>query len=486
MNPAWNLTPLLPAIILSVGAMLTLTAGLFDKTGRASGAGWIAALSSAVALLYTTFFWQNGITSCAGMAFSDEIGRFFCSIAALVALMTTLTSMGVMAGWRTLAAEYHALVLIGAAGMTLMVASEHLVVIFFGLETLSLCLYALVGYRRFNPGGIEASMKYFILGSVASAVLLYGLALLYGASGGLSFAHLAQFANGDRQSSELLFTAGVALVIVGFAFKVAVVPFHMWVPDVYQGSPTPIAGFMATGVKAAGFAVLLRIFPQTLPTLSAGWTEVFSVLAVLTMIVGNVLAVTQRDVKRLLAYSSIAHAGYLMVALVAAGGSSGEPTLGQGSILFYSAAYAVTNLGAFAALCVLGPGREDSTLLSDYAGLARHRPMAAAAMAIFLFSLMGLPPTAGFAGKFYIFYAAVATGHTTLAIIGVLSSLLSVYYYLRVLVAMYMEQPNGVPPWTEPLPPTLSAVLAACAIGVLGLGILPGRWMELARFAVGG
>jgi NADH-quinone oxidoreductase subunit N len=485
MNAAWNLAPIMPAIFLSVGAILSLTASLYDRTGRGTSAGWIAVLSSAVTLVYTTFLWQNGVTSFAGMAFTDEIGRFFCSISAFVALMTGLTSLGVMGAWRTLAGEYHALVLLGAAGMTLMVTSEHLVVIFFGLETLSLCLYALVGYRRSSPGAIEASMKYFLLGSVASAILLYGLALLYGAAGGLSFAHLARFMDGDRQSGGLFF-AGLAMLVVGFGFKIAVVPFHMWVPDVYQGSPTPITGFMATGVKAAGFAVLLRVFPQTLAALSASWTEVFSVLAILTMVVGNVLAVTQRDVKRLLAYSSIAHAGYLMVALVAAGGVSGEPTLGQGSILFYSAAYAVTNLGAFAALCVLGPGREDNTLLSDYAGLARRRPAAAAAFAIFLFSLMGLPPTAGFAGKFYIFYAAVATGHTTLAVIGVLSSLLSVYYYLRVLVALYMEEPNGKPVWSEPLPPALSAVLAACAIAVLGLGVLPGRWMDLARLAVGG
>lgn len=281
-----------------------------------------------------------------------------------------------------------------------------------------------------------------------------------------------------------MFSAGVALMLIGFAFKIAAVPFHMWVPDVYQGSPTPVTGYMATGVKAAAFAVLLRIFPGALDSLASSWTEVFTVLAILTMVTGNVLALTQRDVKRLLAYSSVAHAGYLLVGLVASG-EVGETVLGRGGILFYTAAYAVTNLGAFAALCVLGPGREDATDLSDYAGLARRHPLTAAAMAVFLLSLAGIPPTAGFAGKFYLFYAAVATGHTTLAIIGVLASLLSVYYYLRVIVAMYMEEPEGET--TGPaLPATVAAVLALCVVAVLGLGVFPGRWMDLARLSVGG
>jgi NADH-quinone oxidoreductase subunit N len=236
-------------------------------------------------------------------------------------------------------------------------------------------------------------------------------------------------------------------------------------------------------VKAAAVAVLLRLCPISFEGLAVTWMEIFSALAILTMVVGNLLALTQRDLKRLLAYSSVAHAGYLLVALVAAGGL-GATDLGRGSILFYSAAYAITNLGAFAALCVLGPGREDQTSLNDFAGLAQRRPMAAAAMALFLFSLAGIPPTAGFAGKFYIFYAAVATGHITLAIVGVLTSLLSVYYYLRVVVVMYMHEP--APGTHASLPVAVAAVLALCAAGVLGLGIWPGRWMEIARLSIGG
>jgi NADH-quinone oxidoreductase subunit N len=479
-----SLIPLLPTLILVVGAMLTLTVSLFDRSEQGAAAGWLAVITAAVGITYTVTAWPMGVSSFGGAALADGTGRFFTVVAMGVALFTSLTSLGVIGQWRSLEGEYHALILLGAAGMTMMVASAHLLVIFFGLETLSISLYALTGYRRRSVSSVEAALKYFLLGSVASALLLYGLALIYGLTGGLHLDDLARAAAGVQGQNEVMLYAAMGLLIAGFGFKVAAVPFHMWVPDVYQGAPTPITGYMATGVKAAGFAVLLRVFPGALESLSASWTEVFGVLAILTMVVGNILALTQRDVKRLLAYSSIAHAGYLLVALVAAG-SIGETGLGRGSILYYSAAYAVTNLGAFAALCVLGPGREDATSLDDYRGLARRRPLAAAALTIFLFSLMGLPPTAGFAGKFYIFYAAVATGHVTLAIVGVLSSLLSVYYYLRVMVAMYMEEPTGAAvEWT--MPPALAAVLAVCVVGVLGLGVFPSRWMEMARLAVGG
>lgn len=479
-----NLVPLMPAIILVVGAMVSLTVSLFDRSESGSAAGWIAVLTALAGMAWVTLAWPYGETSFGGGVVADGIARFFCMLALLVSFATSLTSLGVIGAWRTLEGEYHALLLLGASGMTIMALGNHLIVIFFGLEILSLSLYALAGYRHAHRRGTEAAMKYFLLGSVASAVLLYGIALVYGATGGLYIRDLATGAVATRMEGGVMFSAGVALMLIGFAFKIAAVPFHMWVPDVYQGSPTPVTGYMATGVKAAAFAVLLRIFPGALDSLASSWTEVFTVLAILTMVTGNVLALTQRDVKRLLAYSSVAHAGYLLVGLVASGGV-GETVLGRGGILFYTAAYAVTNLGAFAALCVLGPGREDATDLSDYAGLARRHPLTAAAMAVFLLSLAGIPPTAGFAGKFYLFYAAVATGHTTLAIIGVLASLLSVYYYLRVIVAMYMEEPEGET--TGPaLPATVAAVLALCVVAVLGLGVFPGRWMDLARLSVGG
>jgi len=479
-----NVVPILPALVLIGGALLVLVASLMDRRETGLGAGWIAVLSSLVAGATLLTVWENGITSFGGMVVSDGIGRFFSMLAVIVALVTSLTSLGVIGRWRTLHGEYHALVLMGAAGMCVMVVSVNLITLFLGLEILSLSLYTLTGYDRDRPRALEACMKYFLLGGVTSAILLFGIGLIYGVTGGTSFAALAEGTRSASGSTALMFYAGVGMLIIGFGFKIAAVPFHMWVPDVYQGAPTPVTGYMATGVKAAGFAALLRLFPIALDGIAAHWMEIFSVLAILTMVVGNVMALTQRDIKRLLAYSSIAHAGYLLVALVAAGGL-GATDLGKASILFYSAVYAVTNLGAFAALCVFGPGREESTTLDDFAGFARRRPLAAAALTVFLFSLAGIPPTAGFAGKFYIFYAAVATGHVTLAIIGVMASLISVYYYLRVVIAMYMQEPLEDAP-LGPLPVTVGVVLLVCVVGVLGLGVFPGSWMDIARVSIGG
>ncbi len=479
-----DLTPILPALVLTGGAIIVLIASFMDRAENGLVPGWLAVAAAAVAgvLLFTS--WESGVRSFGGMVASDGIGRFFSMLAVIVAMVTSITSLGVIGPWRTLHGEYHALVLLGAAGMSVMVVSTDLIAIFLGLEILSLSLYALAGYHRERSRSLEASLKYFLLGGVASALLLYGIALVYGVTGGTSLSVLARGARDASGPEGPLFYAGVALMIVGFGFKVAAVPFHMWVPDVYQGAPTPITGYMATGVKAAGFAVMLRVFPMALEGIAANWMEIFSVLAILTMVVGNLMALTQRDIKRLLAYSSIAHAGYLLVALVAAGGV-GSTDLGRASLLFYSAAYAVTNLGAFAGLCVMGPGREEDTTLDDFAGFARRRPLAAAAMSVFLFSLAGIPPTAGFAGKFYIFYAAVATGHVTLAIIGVMASLLSVYYYLRVVVAMYMQEPV-LSASTARLPVAIAFVLIVCVVGVFGLGVFPGSWMDLARVSIAG
>jgi len=365
--------------------------------------------------------------------------------------------------------------LLALSGMLIMVSSQDLLVIFLGLEVLSMSSYALAGLKRDDPKSTEAALKYFLLGGFASAFLVYGLALLYGVAGSISIpAIIISFQSGDNIGP--LAYVGLGLVIIGLGFKIAVIPFHMWTPDVYQGAPTPITAFFSIGPKAVGFAVLFRLlYPYWKVAIedelihSALW-----VIAVLTMVIANLIALRQTNVKRILAYSSIAHAGYLMVAILAQDTSS---------LLFYFVVYVFMNIGAFAALVAMGNHGEEYHELEDFAGIGFKYPWIGATFSVFLFSLAGLPPTGGFLAKFYVFSAAVREGLIALVIIGVLASLISVYYYLRIIVYMYMREPSReVSIYLEN--PALFLVLFLCLYGVLQLGIFPGNVLIIIRQAV--
>jgi len=350
--------------------------------------------------------------------------------------------------------------------------------IFLGLEGMSICLYVLAGFMRKDLRSNEAGLKYFLLGAFSSAFLLYGMALTYGVTGSTKLTEIGIYLNAHGSLLENPMTlAGLILLATGFLFKIAAAPFHMWTPDVYQGAPTPITAFMSAGPKAAAFAAFLRIMEYCFFSLKPEWTAMLWVLAVLTMIIGNVLAINQTNIKRMLAYSSIAHAGYALVGLVAAN------EIGYSGILFYLLAYTFMNIGAFAVLVLAGKKGEENLTLEGFSGFGLKRPFLGVAMTIFLFSLMGLPPTAGFTGKFYVFAGAVKAGYIWLAVIGVLNSAVSLYYYLRIMVYMYFRDADEDYAWVSlPAAAVISIVIAL--IGVFYLGIIPGDVMEMAKTAI--
>jgi NADH-quinone oxidoreductase subunit N len=348
--------------------------------------------------------------------------------------------------------------------------------IFVALEIMSVALYGLAGLRRSRVESQESALKYFVTGSFSSAFFLYGIALLYGVTRSTSLDLVARGLSSVTPAQTALALLGAAMLLVGFGFKVASVPFHMWAPDVYEGAPTPVTGFMAAGVKAAAFGALLRVFGYALPSLADHWQPLVAVLAAITMVVGNLAALAQGSLKRMLAYSSVAHAGYLLTAMVAAPGLAGE------AMLFYLVAYAAVNLGAFGVISALSRGGREPVGWQDLAGLSERRPSLAAALTVFLVSLTGIPVTAGFVGKFYLFNAAVAAGWVWLAVVGVLMSVVSAYYYLRVVVAMYMSEPTGEDRWA-PVTPLSAFALAVSAAVALALGVWPAPLLAVARVA---
>jgi NADH-quinone oxidoreductase subunit N len=375
--------------------------------------------------------------------------------------------------------EYYALILFALLGAMLMASGGDLLIIFLGLEILSLAQYILAGMRHNVLKSSEAAMKYFLLGAFATGFLLYGIALVYGATGTTNLAGIVTATREGELTNYPLMSIGMGLLVVGFGFKIAAVPFHMWTPDVYEGAPTPVTAFMSTGVKAAAFVALERVFVTALGDLQGSWVPIFWGLAVLTMTVGNLIAISQQNIKRMLAYSSIAHAGYLLIALVAAGPA------GLSGLFFYLLAYAFMNLGAFAVVVALEQ-REDRYLhVDDYRGLGFRYPLLGVAMALFMFSLSGLPPTAGFMAKFYVFSAAVEQGYIVLTVIGVVNSLISLYYYLRPIVCMYMEEAKADAPGMQ-LDPFLLAALVLTVLGTLQLGLFPSRLLGLAQAAAQG
>jgi NADH-quinone oxidoreductase subunit N len=368
--------------------------------------------------------------------------------------------------------------LFALAGMILMAMASDLLVIFLALEVLSLAVYVLTGIRRDVPTATEAAFKYFLLGAFSSAFFLYGIAFAYGMTGSTRLDRIGSLMAAQAMSPTPLQLLAMALLLIGFAFKVSAVPFHMWTPDAYEGAPSSVTGFMSTGVKAAAFAAFARVFLSALEPLRGQWSGPLQVIAIATMVLGAVVGVAQSNIKRMLAYSSIAHAGYLLVALISAN------DVGKGAILFYLLTYAITNLGAFGVIGLLERPDGTGDQISDYAGLWYSRPGLAALMTIFLLSLGGFPPLAGFIGKWYVFTAAMKAGYNWLAIVGVLTSVISVFFYLRVVVMMYMTSTTSGPT-ILPTPRIAGAALIASAIIVFYLGILPTQVLNLAAASIG-
>jgi len=433
--PIINLKVILPELVMVITALVVLLLDLILSKDRKVSLGYLSLLGLAVSLVFSIGMWKGGVSTYAfdRMIVVDKFALFFNVLFIVATFITVLISINYIREEGINYGEYYTLVLLAAVGMMLMAKANDLIILFLGLETLSIAIYVLVGFLRTNLKSNESSLKYFLLGAFSSAFLLYGIAFVYGATGTTKLPEIARYV--PHILSNPLLLAAVGLLIVGFGFKVALVPFHMWTPDVYEGAPTSITAFMSVGVKAAAFSAFLRVFLSSFLPLRPDWTMILWILAVLTMTLGNVVAIAQENIKRMLAYSSIAHAGYILVAMTAGG------DLATTSIIYYLMAYTLMNLGAFAVVIVYGKKGEENILISDYAGAGFKYPFLSVAMAIFMLSLAGIPPLAGFVGKFYVFSAAVKQGFIWLTIIGVLNSLVSVYYYLRVTVFMYMKEP---------------------------------------------
>ncbi|UCF19572.1 MAG: NADH-quinone oxidoreductase subunit N [Gemmatimonadota bacterium] len=457
---------LLPETILAAGGLLLLVYDGFAKKANGNARAVAAGSLIFIALAAGANVWLMGVEELGmtGMVALDGFRTFtnflFLAAAALIVLVSVQYNIreGMTQG------EFYALLLFAVVGMMVLAGSRDLILIFLGFELMSIAVYVLVGFNRRDPRSAEAALKYFLLGAFSSAFLLYGMALLFGASSTTNLGLMGETL--DPATINVIGIAGIALLAIGFGFKVSAVPFHVWTPDAYEGAPTPVTAFLAAAIKAAAFAAFFRIFVVALGDLHVHWERIIWVLAALTMIVPNVIALVQDNVKRLLAYSSIAHAGYLLVALIAANES------GMASFLFYLVAYTVMIVGAFTVVQVLAGAGDSRQQLTDYAGLGWSHPWAAAVLSIFLVSLAGLPPTGGFVGKFYILRASIEAGYVNLAVILAVTTLISYWYYLRVIVAMYMRPavaPIGRVDWTG----SLRAVLAVCAFITFLLGVLP-------------
>src|ERR1700676_2709996 len=437
-----------------------------------------AILGTALGPVATLFAGSPGGSAFSGLLQMDPFSVFFHLLIGLVAFLVVLGSGPYLERENLDAAEFYALVFFATAGMGVLASAQELLTAFIGLEMSSISSYVLAGYRRDTLKSSESAMKYFLLGSFATAFFLYGIALVYGATGTTILTRMA-----DADSSSILLKLGLALVLIGLGFKVAAAPFQIWTPDVYEGAPTPVTALFSAGPKAATFALLLRIF-ATVPAATHFWFWAFWILAVLTMFAGNLGALVQTNVKRLLAYSSIAHAGYILVAFAAVtamsegGASNAGPA--YAAILFYLLSYAVVKVGVFTVVSQLGGAGEKHLSLDDYAGLSQRHPVAAAALSLYLLSLLGLPVTAGFFGKFYIFKAAVNSNLIWLAVLMAINSVIASYYYLRVIVVMYMRDPQSEPESAATLrfPITVNIVLAITAIATLYFGLAPNQILK--------
>lgn len=474
-----SLLSILPEVVLTLtGVLIMLADPFFAPTASKKSLGWLAVLGTLLAGGSSLLQLQahQALLTFSGIIQVDSLSIFFHLLIAAIVLLTLLVSLDYFTpGVTTHSGEYFALVLFGAVGMMLMTSSVELLMVFIGLEISSISTYILAGYRKGQATASEASLKYFLLGSFATAFFLYGIALLFGATGTTS---LVGIATGLKVTAfpTMSFLA-LAMMLVGLGFKVSAAPFHVWTPDVYQGAPAPVVGLMSTAPKAAVFAVLLRITAMTYTSdlLHNRWVLLIGVIAVLSMFVGNLGALLQTDVKRMLAYSSIAHAGYLLVSYTAL------PSDGISSAAFYTAGYAAMNVGAFAVISQLSGPNEYLRSVDDYRGSATKHPVLAAALAFFLLSLVGIPFTGGFFGKFYVFHGAVNAGHIWLAVLGLLNSGIACFYYLRLLVALYSRKLGDEREEPVSASPVAAVAIAVAVVATFLLGVLPGKVLGLTR-----
>jgi len=474
LNISWP--PILPLIAVTIAAVVVLLVGVRIDDEDSEGLGWLSLAGLGIAfVLSLALVGQGQDVTFAGAIALDKFTTYFYLVILLAAGVTVLLSLDYVRELGLPGAEYYSMILFATLGMMLMAAASDLIIIFLGLETMSICVYVLAGMARRDAKSSEAALKYFMLGAFSTGFLLYGIALLYGATGTIKLVGISTALRGHAAHDPLLLL-GLGMMLIGFGFKVAAVPFHMWTPDVYEGAPTSVTAFMAAGVKLAAFAGFLRIFMAHLWPVRAEWAMVLWAMAALTMVGGNLIAVVQSNIKRMLAYSAIAHAGYIMVAMTAGGPSGGS------AILFYLLGYAFTNLGAFAVIIALARRGEAHDAISDLRGLATRHPLLAASMALLMLSLTGVPPLAGFIGKFYIFAAALEAGYLWLVIIAVISSVISAYYYIGVIVAMYMDE-GGVTVAPLGNRPGLVAAVAIAAIATVLIGVYPGPYVSAAAGA---
>ncbi len=471
---------LLPEIVLAVCGMVLLILGSLDRgiNNRAAATGSLIALAITAVLV----FWAQGRAPVgqpilAGMFVLDGYALFWKVVFLLATALTVLLSVRFMdeGGYR--AGEYYSLILLATTGMLFMASGFHLLSIWISLELMALSSYILAGYFKHEKASNEAALKYFVLGALSSGILLYGMSLIYGSTRTLALTDLPQRLAVATAEGSLLVGVGWILMAAGLFFKVAAVPFHVWTPDVYVGAPTPVTGYLAAASKAASFAILIRIFIQGLGPVVVDWQVIVAAVASLSMIWGNIAALTQTNVKRMLAYSSIAHAGYILMGVLAASAT------GLWSAMFYSLAYTFFTLGAFGTVILLERREYAGETISDYAGLAQRAPLLASLMLIFMLALTGIPPTGGFFGKVYLFAAAVEAGWTWVAVVGVLTSAISLYYYMGIVVQMYLKDSED----DTPIPlraPVLGATLVLCAVATVILGIFPGFFVEFAKSSV--
>jgi len=441
-----DLFMILPELFVVAAACLVLVLDPITPASKKELLAWLSLGTLALCIGLTGG--QIGSSNQRMSAFSDLVvvdgyARFWKLLLYGVSGLTILMSLPYLKVERLHLGEYYGFILLALSGMMVMVSGADLLTIYLGTELMSISLYVMAGLKRSSPRSLEASAKYFVLGAFSSGLLLYGISLLYGLAGSTKLAAIAG-AIGTRGFDDPLVLFATILLTVGFGFKLAVVPFHMWTPDVYQGAPTSVTAFMAVASKAASFAAFLRVFVEGLGGIKGNWSAMFLVLCLATLVLGNVVAIVQTNIKRMLAYSSIAHAGYALIGLVAAGRSTGESggTAGIASVMLYLALYAFMTLGAFAVIAMFRKGGLEGEEIEDFTGLAKRQPLAALLMLIFMVSLAGIPPTAGFIGKFYVFMAAVESGLTWLAAIALLFAAVSAYYYMRVVMVMYMREPE--------------------------------------------